>query len=112
MPKILEKKLLRKPDVFYFKVAAPLISKKAQPGQFVILRLHAKGERIPISLAEINPAEGTISLIVMAVGKTTAELSIMKPGDSILDLCGPLGNPTQIEQVGKVIVVGGGFGVA
>jgi NAD(P)H-flavin reductase len=112
MPEILEKKLLRKPDVFYFKVAAPLISRKAQPGQFVILRLHAKGERIPISLADINPAEGTISLIVMAVGKTTSELSILNPGDSILDLCGPLGNPTHIEQVGKVIIVGGGFGVA
>jgi NAD(P)H-flavin reductase len=112
MPEILEKKLLRKPDVFYFKVAAPLISRKAQPGQFVILRLHAKGERIPISLADINPAEGTISLIVMAVGKTTSELSILNPGDSILDLCGPLGNPTHIEQIGKVIIVGGGFGVA
>ena len=112
MPKILEKRLLRKPDVFYFKVAAPLISKKAQPGQFVILRLHDKGERIPISLADINPAEGTISLIVMAVGKTTTEMSLMKQGDNILDLCGPLGNATQIDHVGKVIVVGGGFGVA
>lgn len=112
MPKILEKKLLRKPDVFYFKVAAPLISRKALPGQFVILRLHAKGERIPISLADINPSEGTISLIVMAVGKTTTEMSIMKSGDDILDLCGPLGNPTHIEKIGKVIVVGGGFGVA
>ena len=85
MPTILEKKLLRKPDVFYFKVSAPLISKKAQPGQFVILRLHAKGERIPISLADINPAEGTISLIVMAVGKTTTEMSVMNQGDEILD---------------------------
>jgi len=112
MPKILDKKLLRKPDVFYFKVAAPLISKKAQPGQFVILRLNAKGERIPISLADINPAEGTISLIVMAVGKTTTEMSLMNAGDDILDLCGPLGNATHIEQAGKVILVGGGFGVA
>jgi ferredoxin--NADP+ reductase len=112
MAGILEKKLLRKPDVFYFKVEAPLISKKARPGQFVILRLHARGERIPISLADINPVEGTISLIVMAVGKTTTEMSAMKAGDDILDLCGPLGNPTHIEQVGKVVVVGGGFGVA
>ena len=112
MAKILEKKLLRKPDVFYFKVAAPLISKKAQPGQFVILRLHSKGERIPISLADINPVEGTISLIVMAVGKTTTEMSVMNAGDDILDLCGPLGNATHIDHAGKVIVVGGGFGVA
>jgi ferredoxin--NADP+ reductase len=112
MSKILEKKLLRKPDVFYFKIDAPLISRKALPGQFVILRLHAAGERIPISLADINPAEGTISIIVMAVGKTTTELSLMDAGDAILDLCGPLGNSTHIENVGKVIVVGGGFGVA
>jgi ferredoxin/flavodoxin---NADP+ reductase len=112
MPKILEKKLLRKPDVFYFKISAPLISKKAQPGQFVILRIHARGERIPISLADINPTEGTISLIVMAVGKTTTEMSLLNQGDDILDLCGPLGNPTHIEKIGKVIVVGGGFGVA
>ena len=112
MAKILEKKLLRKPDVFYFKIDATLISKKAQPGQFVILRLHASGERIPISLADINPTEGTISLIVMAVGKTTMEMSVLKTGDDILDLCGPLGNATHIEKVGKVIVVGGGFGVA
>ncbi len=112
MPKILEKKLLRRPDVFYFKLAAPLISRKAQPGQFVILRLHEKGERIPISLADINPVEGTISIIVMAVGKTTTELSHLKAGEEILDLCGPLGNPTHIERLGKVVVVGGGFGIA
>ena len=112
MAKILEKKLLRKPDVFYFKVEAPLISKKATPGQFVILRLHAKGERIPISLADIDPVGGTISLIVMAVGKTTTEMSVMKEGEDILDLCGPLGNGTHIEKVNKVILVGGGFGVA
>ena len=112
MPKVLEKKLLRPPDVFYFKLDAPLISRKAQPGQFVILRLHAKGERIPISLADIDPAEGTISIIVMAVGKTTTELSHLKVGGDILDLCGPLGNPTQVERLDKVVLVGGGFGVA
>ena len=112
MAKIIEKKLLRKPDVFYFKVAAPLISKKALPGQFIILRLHGQGERIPISLADIDPVGGTISLIVMAVGKTTTEMSAMRSGDDILDLCGPLGNGTHIEKVGKVVLVGGGFGVA
>jgi len=112
MAKILEKKLLRKPDVFYFKVAAPLISKKAQPGQFVIIRLHEKGERIPLSLADIDPETGTISLIVMAVGKTTHEMVLLKQGDDILDLCGPLGQPTHIESIGRVVLVGGGFGVA
>lgn len=112
MAKIIEKKLLRKPDVFYYKIAAPLISRKALPGQFVILRLHGQGERIPISLADIDPVGGSISLIVMAVGKTTTEMSAMRSGDDILDLCGPLGNGTHIEKVGKVVLVGGGFGVA
>ncbi len=112
MAKILEKILLRSPDVYYYKLSAPLISKKAHPGQFVIIRLHESGERIPLSLADINPGDGTISLIVMAVGKTTSEMSRMKAGDDVLDLCGPLGNPTHIKKVGKTILVGGGFGVA
>lgn len=112
MAKILEKRLIRKPDVFYYKIAAPLISRKARPGQFVIIRLHEKGERIPLSLADIDPAEGTISLIVMAVGKTTTELSQYQAGEDILDLCGPLGMPTHIERIGRVVLVGGGFGVA
>lgn len=112
MAKILEKRLIRQPDVFYYKVAAPLISKKALPGQFVIIRLHEKGERIPLSLAGIDPEGGAISLIVMAVGKTTTELSRFREGDDILDLCGPLGQPTRIEKVGRVALVGGGFGVA
>ena len=112
MATILEKKLLRAPDVFYYKLAAPLISKKARPGQFVIVRLHERGERIPLSLADIDAEAGTISLIVMAVGKTTNEMAALEAGGSILDLCGPLGNPTEIEQVGKVVLVGGGFGAA
>jgi ferredoxin/flavodoxin---NADP+ reductase len=112
MAVILEKRLIRKPDVFYFRVAAPLISQKAKPGQFVIVRLHERGERIPLSLADFDPAAGTISLIVMAVGTTTNEMVLLQQGDSILDLCGPLGQPTHIEKVGGVILVGGGFGVA
>lgn len=112
MAKIVEKRLIRKPDVFYFKLAAPLISKKAGAGQFVIIRLHEKGERIPLSLADINPEEGTISLIVMAVGKTTHELSLREAGDDVLDLCGPLGQPTEIDRYGHVVIAGGGFGIA
>jgi len=112
MAKIIEKKLLRTPDVFYFRIAAPLIANKAQPGQFVIVRIHDRGERIPLSLADIDPAAGTISLIVMAVGKTTSEMAALKTGDSILDLCGPLGNATEIVRANKVILVGGGFGTA
>lgn len=112
MARIIEKRLIRKPDVYYYKIAAPLISRKALPGQFVIIRLHEKGERIPLSLADIDPREGTISLIVMSVGKTTAELSHYHTGDDILDLCGPLGMPTVLEKVGRVVLVGGGFGAA
>ncbi|MCL4457785.1 MAG: sulfide/dihydroorotate dehydrogenase-like FAD/NAD-binding protein [Nitrospirae bacterium] len=112
MPKILEKRLIRHPDVYYYKVEAPLISKKAKPGQFVIIRLNEKGERIPLSLADINPDEGTISLIVMSVGKTTTEMSTLNAGDEIRDFCGPLGQPTHIEKYGRVILVGGGFGAA
>jgi ferredoxin--NADP+ reductase len=111
MARILEKRLMRHPDVFYYSIGAPLISKKAKPGQFVIIRLHEKGERIPLSLADINPDKGTISLIVMAVGKTTTEMSTLNAGDEILDICGPLGQPTHIQKYGRVILVGGGFGV-
>lgn len=112
MARILEKRLIRHPDIFYYKLDAPLISRKAKPGQFVIIRLHEKGERIPLSLADINPEKGTISLIVMAVGKTTTEMSTFNVEDEILDLCGPLGQPTHIQKYGRVILVGGGFGVA
>jgi ferredoxin--NADP+ reductase len=110
--RIVEKRLIRQPDVYYYKVAAPRIAQRARPGQFVIIRLHEKGERIPLSLADIDARAGTISLIVMAVGKTSSEMSLLEAGDEILDLCGPLGGPTHIEKVGKVILVGGGFGVA
>ncbi len=112
MAKILEKKLVRFPDIFYYRLDAPLIAAKAKPGQFVIIRLNNEGERIPLSLADINPQEGTISLMVMSVGKTTSEMSTLTQGEDILDVCGPLGQPTHIEKVGKVILVGGGFGVA
>ena len=112
MAKILEKRLVRFPDIYYYRLDAPLIARKAKPGQFVIIRLNKEGERIPLSLADINPQEGTISLMVMSVGKTTSEMSTITEGEDILDVCGPLGQPTHIEKVGKVILVGGGFGVA
>lgn len=111
--RILDKKALRPPDVFSFKITAPLIAGKAKPGQFVIIRLHEKGERIPLSLAGINPDEGTITLIVMAVGKTTSEMATLKKGSKIKDLCGPLGRPLNIgKNGGRVLLVGGGFGAA
>ncbi len=112
MARIIEKKLIRDPDVFYFKVDAPRISRVARPGQFVIVRVSECGERIPLSLADISPEEGSISLIVMAVGKTTSEMSLLEEGEELLDLCGPLGRPTEIDHYGHVVLVGGGFGVA
>jgi NAD(P)H-flavin reductase len=112
MAKIIQKKLVRTPDIFYYKLDAPLIAAKAKPGQFVIIRLNKNGERVPLSLADINPEDGTISLIVMSVGKTTHEMSTLDSGEEILDVCGPLGQPTHIEKVGRVVLVGGGFGVA
>lgn len=112
MAKILQKKLVRHPDIFYYKLDAPLIARKAKPGQFVIVRLNKEGERIPLSLADIDPEQGTISLMVMSVGKTTSEMSMFNQGEDILDVCGPLGQPTHVEKVGRVILVGGGFGVA
>ena len=112
MAKIIQKKLIRTPDIFYYKLDAPLIAAKAKPGQFVIIRLNKNGERIPLSLADIDPEEGTISLIVMSVGKTTHKMSTLNSGEEILDVCGPLGQPTHIEKVGRVVLVGGGFGVA
>lgn len=112
MARVIQKKLIRKPDVFQFVVEAPRLARKARPGQFVIVRLHEKGERMPLSLADIDQEAGTISLIVMVVGKTSADMSLLEPGDRLLDLCGPLGRPTHIERAGRVLLVGGGFGIA
>jgi NAD(P)H-flavin reductase len=108
-------KIVEKTDlagkVFQYVLEAPDIARKARPGQFVILRLNETGERIPITIADSNPI-GTITLYVQAVGKTTTLMSHMKTGDAILDVAGPLGMPSQIEKVGTVVAIGGGFGVA
>jgi len=111
MFKILEKEVLG-PHVNKFIIEAPLIAKKHKPGQFVVLRLHEKGERIPVTIAETNREKGTITLIVQEVGKTTYELGDMEPGDSIMDVIGPLGKPAEIENYGTVVTIGGGVGTA
>ncbi|GBR77548.1 ferredoxin-NADP reductase [Candidatus Termititenax dinenymphae] len=93
--------------------SAPEIAAKHQPGQFIILRIDAVGERIPLTIADSDTKDGTITLIVQAVGKTTQQLAGLKPGDNIQDLSGPLGMPTQIEKnLGTVVVIGGGVGTA
>lgn len=111
MHKIVKKQNLAK-NIDRFSVKAPLIAKKARAGQFVVIRVHEDGERIPLTLADFDREQGTISLVSMRVGKTTALLSELKEGDNILDLAGPLGNPSKIENFGRVICVGGGVGVA
>ncbi len=98
--------------VYYFKVRAPLIAKKRKAGQFVVLRLNEAGERIPLTIVDSDEKHGTIGLIVQEVGKTTAMLGRMGVGDNILDVVGPLGRPTHIENYGVAVCVGGGIGVA
>jgi ferredoxin--NADP+ reductase len=95
-----------------FKVHAPEIARKRKPGQFVVLRIHEEGERIPLTIADADPEAGTITLIFQEVGKSTAHLGRLKSGDAIADLIGPLGVPTHIENFGTVVCVGGGIGIA
>jgi len=100
------------------EMEAPEIAKKIQPGQFIILRIDEKGERIPLTVVEKDVTKRTISLIFQEIGKTTKDLGQLNPGDYILDLIGPLGHPTEIknygesEHSGQVIAIGGGVGVA
>ncbi len=96
--------------IYLFKVEAEDIAKKAKPGQFIILRMDDKGERIPLTIADWD--EKTVTIVFMEVGKTTQKLATLSAGDSIADFVGPLGQPTEIESFGRVIVVGGGVGIA
>jgi len=95
-----------------FKVRAPAVARKAQAGQFVIVRIHEKGERIPLTVADYNRERGTITLVVQEVGKTTMEMGTMQVGDQLASFTGPLGNPSEIEEYGAVLCVGGGFAIA
>ncbi len=92
------------------EIEAPLITKNAKAGQFVILRLHEKGERIPLTIFKNHPDRGTIELVFQEVGKTTYELGSYKAGDAILDIVGPLGKPTHVEKFGNTVIIGGGVG--
>jgi ferredoxin--NADP+ reductase len=98
--------------VYRYIIRAPNIVKKAKAGQFVILRLYEDGERIPITLADWDEARGTITLYVQAVGKTTIMMSMMKAGDSLMDVVGPFGVPSHIEKGKTFVALGGGFGIA
>ncbi|MBU0972539.1 MAG: sulfide/dihydroorotate dehydrogenase-like FAD/NAD-binding protein [Proteobacteria bacterium] len=94
------------------EIEAPRISRKAKPGQFVILQADETGERIPLTMADTNPEKGTITIIYMVVGKSTARFKELQVGDTYYALIGPLGAPTHVEKVGKVVCVGGGTGIA
>src|SRR5205085_3351713 len=91
---------------------APRISRRHKPGQFLILRVYEKGERIPITIEHADPQAGTISIVVQSVGKTTHLLNSLGTGDHILDVVGPLGKPSEIAKFGTVVVMGGGVGTA
>jgi len=100
------------PDVKLFQILAPRIARKRQAGQFVIVRVHERGERIPLTIADADVARGTIAIIVQGVGKTTRLMNSLEAGDAIADVVGPLGKPSEVHQRGTVAVVGGGVGTA
>lgn len=111
MYKIIEKRQLGSVCTL-MRIHAPLIARKALPGQFIILRIDEYGERIPLTMADCDPADGTVTIIFQAVGRTTMMLASLEAGDAILDFVGPLGRPTELDGVRKAIVVGGGVGNA
>ncbi len=111
MYKIVEKEILA-PKIGKFVIEAPEIAKSRKPGNFIILRVDAKGERIPLTIVDSDVSKGTITLIVQEIGVTTGKLMDKEPGDYLLDVVGPLGKPTEIHKVGTVLAVGGGVGVA
>jgi len=100
------------PNIHLFKIEAPAVAKKAKPGQFVVIRIDEKGERIPLTVADWDEAEGSVTVVCMEVGTTTRRLATLGTGDSIADFVGPLGIPTHIEKFGTVCCVSGGFAVA
>lgn len=112
MHKITYKREMAEKTVCHFKVEAPRIAQKTKPGQFVVLRVNETGERIPLTMAGKDPSVGTIDLIFQVVGKSTALLRTLNVGDTIADIIGPLGRPTHVENLGTVVCVGGGTGVA
>ena len=111
MYKILEKQALN-PTVTRMVVAAPFVARKAEPGQFIILRVDEEGERIPLTVADYDREKGTVTIIFQIVGGTTERLNLLGAGDCIHDFVGPLGEPSHVEGLKKVAVVGGGVGCA
>ncbi|MGN6712610.1 sulfide/dihydroorotate dehydrogenase-like FAD/NAD-binding protein [Anaerocolumna jejuensis] len=111
MYRIIKKEILN-PTVIKMQVKAPLIAKKAEPGQFIILRVKEEGERIPLTIADFDRANGTVTIIFQVVGASTLQLAALEEGDAISDFVGPLGVPSHVEGLKKVAVIGGGVGSA
>jgi ferredoxin--NADP+ reductase len=109
--RILKKRVLA-PAVKLIEVENPFIAAKAEPGQFVILRVYEKGERIPLTISDYDREKGTLTIVFQEIGKTTTLLGRLEEGDRILDLVGPLGKPTNLENLQRVVVIGGGLGTA
>lgn len=109
---ILKKEELIPGQTTMMVIDAPQIAKKAKPGNFVMLRVSEHGERIPLTIADCDKEKGTISIVYLVVGKTTAEMNTLREGGRFADVCGPLGRPTHIEKSGTVVCVGGGTGIA
>jgi len=112
MFKIVRREELVASSVILHEIEAPRVARKAKPGQFIILKATETGERIPLTMADTNPEVGTVTVIFMVVGKSTAIFAGLKEGEAYTDLIGPLGRPTDIEKVGHVVCVGGGTGIA
>jgi ferredoxin--NADP+ reductase len=111
MYKILKKQALN-PTVTLMVVDAPSVARKAEAGQFIILRVSEKGERIPLTIADYDREKGTVTIIFQIVGGTTQKLNAMEEGDSLADFVGPLGVATHVEGLRRVAIVGGGVGCA
>ena len=99
-------------NIKQFTIEAPRIARKQKPGQFLILRLHEKGERIPLTIKSSDPAAGTVTVVVQGIGKTTMMMNSLEAGDSILDIVGPLGHPSDIQNYGTVVILAGSVGTA
>jgi len=100
------------PGIKRFVLEAPRIARKQRPGQFVIIRVNETGERIPLTIEKSDPEKGTVNIVVQSIGKTTHLLNSLETGNSIADIVGPLGKPSEIENVGTAVVIGGGVGTA
>ena len=99
-------------DIHLFRVKAPEVARKARPGQFVIVRGSEEGERIPLTIADWDTEEGSVTIVFMEVGTTSRKLACLKAGDHLMNFVGPLGQPTEIEKFGTVVCVAGGFAIA